>query len=154
MKRRRKLVLGFLALVLLGILAAAFWPEKPEPEPTYEGRKLSEWFDKDTHFRTRNLALRSFGRRAVPYLVKWAGYEPGPASKVRHYVAWKGWEWFGLRWQPQTKEEYIYNGLEGAFHELAWHCDGAIPQLVAYATNSSKPYAMGKAMTCLLSMGD
>jgi hypothetical protein len=73
--RRRKVIIGILALVACGILAAAFCPEKPEP--VYKGKKLSEWVQVlcETNASSRPVATRNeaqeaivaFGTNAIPF---------------------------------------------------------------------------------------
>jgi hypothetical protein len=66
---RRKVIVGFLALVICGAVAVVFWPEKPEPR--YEGRKLSEWIQgaaRQGRFASPDLyAVQAIGTNGIPY---------------------------------------------------------------------------------------
>src|SRR3954470_19647216 len=95
----RKMVMGILALLFIGILAAGLWPEAEKPEPVYEGRKLSEWLG-DLAPRMRNTAtpyiedraeaaLRAIGTNAWPFYLEWMGYEPNPLTRAKFYMASK-----------------------------------------------------------------
>src|SRR5215813_5817211 len=88
---RRRVIVVFAACVLLAIAIFAFWAA--EPEPRYNGRKLSEWLetadkistiDGDPFRRVREIdtpgsggqgavsAVRVIGTNALPWLLKWA----------------------------------------------------------------------------------
>src|SRR5437868_249927 len=97
MKRLRKLVLGVFALVLCGVLAVVFWPEKPEP--VYKGRKLSEWVidaaTGSTAFQNAefNEAVQAIGANGLPYYLRWLPYEKGSIRRhifqlVEKYQTW------------------------------------------------------------------
>jgi hypothetical protein len=150
--RRRKIIIGIFALVVIAALAVVFWPEKPEP--VYKGRKLSDLIiDEDVQSAERREAILNLGSSAVPFLIKWAGYQPGVVKKMRYYIAKNGRRWFGLPWKPKDKQEELSFAVPEAFLVLGRNSDSAIPQLVAYATNSSKPFAMQTAINCLGSIG-
>ncbi|HWW01085.1 MAG TPA: HEAT repeat domain-containing protein [Candidatus Acidoferrum sp.] len=80
MKRRRLILLTLLGAVLAVLLAAALWPQ--EREPTYEGRKLSQWLR--DYRANRNIAaaamaratnaVHHIGTNALPCAVKWINY--------------------------------------------------------------------------------
>jgi hypothetical protein len=149
---RRKVIIAILAAVVCGVLAVVFWLE--EPEPVYKGKKLSEWIiDEDVQSVERREAILNLGSNAVPFLIKWAGYQPGVVKKMRYYIAKNGRRWFGLAWKPKDKQEELSFAVPEAFLVLGQNSDSAIPQLVAYATNSSKPFAMQTAINCLGLMG-
>src|SRR3954468_3281451 len=94
--RRRKIILGILALVLCGILAAALWPEPSEP--VYKGRKLSEWL-MEPHksigcrgggwpVEVKN-AISAVGANGIPFYLEWVAYEPGPFVTAKIQIAKK-----------------------------------------------------------------
>jgi hypothetical protein len=74
--------------VLVGVLVAIF---RPEREPEYGGKRLSEWVDHyydpiSGNFSATNVtfvvnegavdAIRHIGTNAVPYLIRWIAWEP------------------------------------------------------------------------------
>src|SRR3954469_4010547 len=96
--KTRRIVLVLLAAGVIG-LCAFLWPE---PEPRYQGRKLSQWlllrdsappFTRPNGLNARLASFKSFpavsygssaetedairhiGTNALPYLVKWIQYE-------------------------------------------------------------------------------
>ena len=82
MTRRGKVIVGILAIEVCCVLAAAFWPEKQEREPVFEGRKLSEWVmdiadDQASHQRPGKVAeaIRAIGTDGMPFYTKWLGYK-------------------------------------------------------------------------------
>jgi len=78
-KRRKYLLLTVAALVVVGLTLFLATPR----EPSYDGKRLSEWIkiygenglstsvDKETAAG----AIRQIGTNALPYPVKWIGYE-------------------------------------------------------------------------------
>src|SRR5438105_1989920 len=94
--RKRRVYLSFFVLLLVGVFLAVF---RPEREPEYGGKKLSEWvesyglpeqWDSSNRFRAAcfsnaDKAIGHIGTNAVPYLVGWVLYEQ-PRWKWRlHY---------------------------------------------------------------------
>src|SRR5205814_876817 len=75
--------------VAAGVLAVIF---RPEREPEYGGKRLSEWVDliwkpkpkgitdersySIRRFDETPVAVRSMGTNALPHLLKWSRYEP------------------------------------------------------------------------------
>lgn len=87
MKRRRNI-----GLMLLGLFAAAVvwvtWPG--EREPSYQGRRLSEWITSyNSHPRDQEAgdAIRQIGTDALPSLLRWIEYEePGWRYRLLHWL--------------------------------------------------------------------
>src|SRR3954471_20749245 len=76
MRRSRKVIIGILAFVVVAVLAAAFWPEKPEP--VYKGKKLSECVistGTSPELFVNREALREIGTNGIPFYLKWIRYE-------------------------------------------------------------------------------
>src|SRR4051812_14802182 len=74
--RRRKIIIGILALVVVEVLAVVFWPE--ESEPVYKGKKLSEWVIRtgtSPELFFNREALREIGTNGIPFHLKWIRYE-------------------------------------------------------------------------------
>src|SRR3954463_6177234 len=111
---RRKVIIAILAAEVCGVWACVFWLE--EPEPVYKGKKLSEWIiDEDVQSVERREAILNLGSNAVPFLIKWAGYQPGVVKKMRYYIAKNGRRWFGLAWKPKDKQEELSFAVPEAF---------------------------------------
>jgi hypothetical protein len=139
---RRKIILGLLALVLCGLFAAAFWPEKEMPEPIYKGRKLSEWTVAATKTSPEAmLALQTIGTNGLPFYLDWIGYKPGISKRAQFKLAGYGNKWFGLKWVPGDTEFTRANGALQALAMLGEGAEPAIPQFIAFATNVAALHA-------------
>src|SRR4051795_810107 len=116
MTRPRKLLFGMFALTLalIGVLAVALWPEKPEP--VYEGRKLSEWI-LATHSQPEEarLALQSIGTNGIPYYLEWIRYKPSIARRAQFRLADYAHRWLGSQWVPVDRK---VDRARGAAHAL------------------------------------
>src|SRR3954463_5623944 len=107
MTRRRKIIIGILAVVLCGMLAVGFWPEKEKPEPVYKGKKLSEWvrvlFEANASPRpiaTRNgaqEAIVAFGTNAIPFYLEWLDYKPGLLKRVQFHLVEMSNNWLPFK---------------------------------------------------------
>jgi hypothetical protein len=88
MKYRRLLIIG--AGVLTAVLAFALWPA--DDEPVYQDKTLAQWAESyvvqgnmagsylwrtDTNGPAA-LALRAMSAQALPHLLRWIQYQPGP----------------------------------------------------------------------------
>jgi len=82
--RKRRIYIGLLLLaVAIGAIVVCF---RPEREPEYGGKKLSEWakiysetFDfpnGSQQTQQASEAIRHIGTNAIPYLAKWIAYNP------------------------------------------------------------------------------
>ncbi|MBI1178172.1 hypothetical protein GC207_12125 [bacterium] len=75
-RKRWSLAIGLLAV--LGI--AGFLILSPRPEPTYNGKPLSEWAQQlgppGWDPEEARPAITAIGTKALPYLVKWVRFEP------------------------------------------------------------------------------
>src|SRR5258708_7156812 len=88
-KRRVYLILGFVGVVLAGVLVAVFSRER---EPEDGGERLSEWVEilgmarpgAATYEKGQcEKAIRQIGTNAILYLLKWIRYEtPSWKSKI------------------------------------------------------------------------
>jgi hypothetical protein len=89
MRQRRLYLISIGLLVLIGFVVAEFSPRR---EPSSGGRKLSEWLEfaprpyVPSHPQVMQAAkaIRHMGTNAVPWLVKWIGYD-APPWKVSFY---------------------------------------------------------------------
>ena len=74
------------AVFLIGTAAAVwlFWPD--EREPVCRGKSLSDWlvldWDGPEQQAERARAIQAIGSNAVPFLVRWVGYEMEPWRKT------------------------------------------------------------------------
>ena len=85
------MILVVVACVVIAILAVAVWPGERDREPSYQGKKLSEWLDLQRKRHHGDLtveeidatpeAIRRIGTNALPSLVKWIGYDEKPRPK-------------------------------------------------------------------------
>src|SRR5437868_8005971 len=100
MKSGGKFIIGILALVVCGILAVVFWPEKPEP--VYKGKKLSEWvvdFNDGVYFSSEATeAIRAIGTNGIPVYLRWLRHKPSRLKDTEWFIAVRCYRWFGLRW--------------------------------------------------------
>ena len=81
--RKRKRLL--LVAVVTGLLVVSFWFLAPNPEPTYNGRPLSEWigvyygtFTSPRPKAKAAEAIRAIGTNGLPWLLNWIDHEPSP----------------------------------------------------------------------------
>jgi hypothetical protein len=132
------------------VLANLLWPR--EREPVYKGKKLSEWIGRqplerpDLHVE----AIRSIGTNAVPFLVKWIGYE-SPAWRKKLTAATKGldiriWELLGDK--KAGRATY-------AVHAFAWlgpEGSSGIPDLLKLVRGTNSGVAM-RAVVALSEIG-
>src|SRR3954467_12452352 len=135
--RRRKLIIGILALVLCVVLAFVFWPEKPEP--VYKGRKLSEWVMGVKTFAGSSearLALQSIGTNGIPYYLEWIRYKPSIARRAQFRLADYAHRWLGSQWVPVDRKVDRARGAAHALIMLGERAELAIPQYVAFITNN------------------
>jgi hypothetical protein len=141
-KRRRKIILGILALIICGGLAALLWPEKEKLEPVYKGKKLSEWvvsFHPPPRFLyyedEAERAINAIGTNAIPFYLEWLDYKPNLLKRLSFDLAE-----MGKAWLPFTnfRDDFKVRRSVGAYLALI-HLDEkaapAIPTLLAYATN-------------------
>ncbi len=88
--RQRRIVIVLVVCVLVAIGAVPFWPGERQPEPKYNGKKLSDWLEicrqhawPDSDVSSAEDAVRSIGTNALPLLVKWMNYdEPAWQDKL------------------------------------------------------------------------
>ena len=81
--RKRHVFLILLGLVIAGGIAIIL--SRPEREPEYGGKPLSQWVERwatppysGTQVDQSTDAVLHNGTNAVPYLLKWIRYEPPP----------------------------------------------------------------------------
>jgi hypothetical protein len=154
--RRRRVIIGILALVVCGVLAVVFWPEKPEP--VYKGKKLSELLLATVtnapfaNGPTFNEVVDAVGTNAFPLYLDWLQYEPGLLRKGEVYAAQKFREWLKIQWWPRDIRAAQATRAEYALMILGNKGRALIPQLGYIATHSTSVLVRERAMTCLEDM--
>ena len=147
--RRRKVIIGILALLLCGVLAWMFWPEKEMPEPVYKGKKLSEWIDAGIMTPENYAAVMSIGTNGIPCYLQWIRYEPDIATRAQSWVTEYGRRWLGLKWVPPDPRFIRALSALQELQALGAKAEPAIPLLVASATNRPawppSPFSLNKA---------
>jgi hypothetical protein len=156
MSRRRKIIIGILAVVVVAVLAVAFWPEKPEP--VYKGKKLSEWVIEARTNRVAadraefNEVFQAVGITGLPYYLEWIDYKTSLPKRLQLRFAAKVRQWFGFRWTPENKGAYRKLGAYAAIAKLGDAGAPAIPRLLSLATDPGGGDAPG-AMEALAGIG-
>jgi hypothetical protein len=143
--RRRNAIIGILTLVLLGILASALWPEPPEP--VYKDRKLSEYIKgaaKRGVFLNSDLhAIEAIGTNGIPFYLQWIRYRPGVLKRAEIQLAVKSRKWFHVKWPASDAGAMRAWYAHFALAQLGERAAPAIPQFLAFVTNS--PPRLSKA---------
>ena len=76
---RKRATIISLAILLISVGTCVLWPTKPEP--SYRGRRLSEWLPGYNAAATANElarteeAIRHIGTNGLPFLLEWINYE-------------------------------------------------------------------------------
>ncbi len=145
--RRRRILIISAACVLVGIGVVAFWPGEPEPE--YNGRKLSEWLlykpgddDAPNALDLEIEAIRQIGDAAVPWLLKWARYNSPP------------WRWRLNRIFGEDRGIRRRDAVWFGFQALGPKAVDAIPVLTQMANDPKEPYDYAKPLYALSHIGN
>jgi hypothetical protein len=108
-----------------------------EPEPTYQGRTLSDWLLDARSPTAEAEALVHMGTNALPHLVKWAC---NPPPKWRESIANLCLNHPKMAPKPLTdwlnKRTFLHNATIGAFSLLDTNAYPALPQLSLIVTNT------------------
>jgi len=167
-KRRKAMIL--LACGLIGVGLAWGLLAKREPEPSYQGRTLSEWYvqwvktgehDDDGGFTARRneaaAAIRQIGTNALPILLDRLKRQAAP-SRVRETL------WDLVNRLPHdishsrmaTSVFLDANKVEptSTFVILGPQAAPAIPKLTSFLTVTNTPYLIHSAVFCLAAIGD
>jgi hypothetical protein len=136
--RRRKTILGILALVVCGVLAVVFWPEKPEP--VYKGKRLSEWVvdfgsNQPNALAEAVEAIETLGTNGIPYYLKWIRCQPSFLKSVQSRLVARSCNLLNLS-APKDNKLLRAWGAYVALAQLGERAEPAIPQLLEYITNS------------------
>jgi len=147
-----------LALVGLGIVIGGIvLLSRPEREPEYGGKRLSEWVEqiggKTIGFRgpsdTERMAIGTIGTNAIPYLLEWILYEQ-PRWKDDLY-AYLNSE-FG--WSLKDNLLARAKGAVNAFETLGPNAAIAIPELARLMTCSNEGEVRTRAVDALATLGN
>ena len=150
MKTRWKILLPLAALLLVLLLATLFallsCPDTEPAEPSYGGKKLSQWIEMLPPLQPRLApapainAISQIGTNGIPCYLKWLQYEP---------PAWKNKFWdLGEKIPvPVVRDELLgiflsekggmrFLGAADAFRILGPKAKDAVPELFRILTNS------------------
>jgi hypothetical protein len=125
-------------LLVAGIAAIAFWPEKKEPE--YKGRKLSEWLALYyEHPDQASEGVKAIGSNGIPFLIKWIeGDHRQRNERRREYLerwlpSWMANSSIATKWTgtSQSEQESFFQAGRGnlGFQILGTNAASAIPRL-------------------------
>lgn len=152
------------ALVSIGFLMFAF-----DKEPTYGGQPLGHWVAeygalqrKPPYKRKRpesaDAAIKACGTNALPFLVRWIGFEPAPwrfqlGAVAARLPVWITGENPLARLTVDSPLEDRAEGTTAAFEVLGYLAEPAIPELERIARNSNAPAASQRALFALSCIG-
>jgi hypothetical protein len=166
MCKRRHILLLLAAALLAGAVIVALIPAR---EPSYGGRKLSEWLrlymegGRPAQEQARH-AIRQIGTNAIPFLLRWIQYEPwGLKGRIQGELAARP----GLRtavekleahrriqvWLSTDKKMQLSNGAINAFGVLGRDAKSAFPELVRLASNRRATVSAWQATYALTQIG-
>src|SRR5262249_41114687 len=125
-----------IALLVVGV-GVAFIPSR---EPSYHGKKLSEWVIQlapsargglwDSNVEAE-AAIRQIGSNAVPFLLKWVRFER-PLSWVElHRKVDQLLESLNSTWKLNDSRYWLASGASKALSVLGPEAAGAIPDLAS-----------------------
>lgn len=132
---------------MAAVIAMVMWTE---PEPRYQGKKLSEWLTAWNVARTGQKArpgdqakacgaVRHIGTKGLPWLVRWVAYETPKWKESPPRVFWKlpvrVCRWFYRR------DTLRRDALSG-FEILGTAAAPAVPELARLASGRNSDYAM------------
>jgi len=122
---------------------------RPEREPEYGGKKLSEWVDgyrnSDGTPDEIDQAIRQIGTNAIPYLLTWICYEPASwrfkiEARLHALRFVNGDSVMQIRRASGAIDAFIALGPEGK---------RAVPALVKLMNGPSNPHATSRIVTVL-----
>src|ERR1051325_11479933 len=155
---RRKVIFGVLALVVCGVLAVVFWPEKPEP--VYVGKKLSQWvlaqysiIEGTAEEAQFHEAIQKVGTNGIPFYLEWISYEPGLLKKAELKLAAVAQSRMHLKWYPRDHKHDRGTLAIGALQDLGERATPAIPQLLACVTRPPDIQNLDRPRTAIMLLG-
>lgn len=155
-----------IAIILIGLGALLFWPAASEP--TYDGRKLSEWlkiWDENTVGRPKSKwgkdaqpaehSVRCIGTNAIPFLLRWNKlYDPGwrgPVASAMDRVPFLGQKRSFLFLKARHQRGRC---AQVGFQILREEGSPAVPELLWQLRASKDPLVRASAMSCLGCVGN
>jgi len=148
-----------LALVGLGIVIGAIVVlSRPEREPEYGGKKLSEWvreFRTPTRSWEADVAIRHLGTNALPYLIKWMSYELAP-WKVKVYNGLPNFlrRPFNSWIQKDLLATAAARAFENAVDNLGPDARPVAPVLIKLMNDPKRKQSAGRAAMAIGHLGD
>ena len=136
---------------------------RPEPdEPTFDGRKLSEWLEiygrssREAPNTNALNAMIKIGTNGLPFLLHWISYEPRPPNKVKRLVSkmpmWLTPDMFH-NWAIRDEEEFRANTASLIISFLGDNAHAAIPGLVELMNDSGRTNASARSIIALARIG-
>ncbi len=157
MSKRRRILLAVLVLTALTIVAGV-WFLRPEPEPVYQGKRLSQWLTDITadgdHFSLVDRepaedAVRHMGTNAIPTALRLLRVKDSALKLKLISLAQE---------RHLLKAYYVTASARNcqaaiAFHVLGAQAKGAVPSLLRIAEENISPESRSFAISALGSVG-
>ncbi len=153
MDKRRRILVAALVLATLGALACMLFL-RPEPEPVYQGKRLSQWLKEGYHRgiggggREADDAVRAIGKDAIPTLLKMLRTKDSPFEKPLMWLA-QHQSLVKIRFDPMEAYDWRWRGSEG-FRALGPEGKQALPEVIPMFQD---PNTAGYAATAMSTMG-
>jgi len=135
-----------LALVGLGILIGGIvLLSKPEREPEYGGKKLSEWVERLPPYHWEEIpaeaavAIRHTGTNALPYLLGWIAWDPSRWKTGYHEMKGTLLNEWSPTWMSDDRRYLRSMKTARAFQVLGRTANGAVPELTRLLNDSNAP---------------
>ncbi len=150
MRKRRVCLLLIAVLLFVGWLVDLSMRSR---EPEYAGKRLSEWvlairLDHSKE-RVSERAIRQMGTNAIPYLVKWLGYEAPPWKRKLNAVRAR----LNPRWKRRDKRDVLAEGAESALVVLGPQAEQGLPELASLLNDRNHREAAARACLVLINLG-
>ena len=159
--KRRWVIAVALACVMAAVVIASDGPREKEPE--YEGKTLSEWIVMSRQTRHPETippvaiqardAVQHIGTNAIPFLLRWTGYEPsGWKRKIRDSLVIGGDNFFTRTFARDYRDGRAARGERG-FELLGTNAIIALPELVKRVADQKAPYTGVRAERAMVYLG-
>lgn len=158
-RKRKHLLIGAIVIALV----TGFWFfVLRNPEPAYNGKRLGEWIsiylaaETLTGVQDARAAIQKIGTNALPVLIDWIDYHPGPLRRhaLTHWDKLPG----GLR-NHSVLHRWLFGGhqrsghAQSAFAVLRDQAVPAIPALHQLVRDSASPETRRGAVMALAAIG-
>ncbi len=160
--RQRKIL--FILLGSLIVVAGAIFWARSDPEPSYDNRSISEWYDvmRQAEAGSRPLsdsdkaktAIREIGTNSIPYLLQLVRYTapPTPRWKKRAQGLPVIGKWFArMPIEPAAQRARMAVPI---FFILGSNAAPAIPELARLLNGTNDPGVADRALRALSGIGD